>query len=867
MAPRYDAAQEKLEAHLQSLNETPDALASLSRMALVAPDVAVRQLPEGIDPKAALLVLKSLVSQADKPNLISRDPNQPISAYVTEDAVDAGFTFRGLNDVLRAQSELAKSQVDIELERLAATYSIDVKPGLEFGGTLNNLKRDLTDKLSYQMQASTALMRFQNSIGMNTSGPDLRATGPIPKSDLEQIATLSGGAMTAAESGDWKTTNRELESLYRTLSNLGDNYDDAALGEIDLTEIIQGLDKVALHARENNQWSTLDILYSILSLGIFAAYKGITGIGSSETLKKLDELTSEINAITGDPDNEIAQLVKLQRILDTQIIPNLDSAHAEAFMGDFKVILDAAIYNAIKEDTIKTVVQQLKDFEKGGTSTSTSLSIGAGWGVGPAVKLGVDLSVSKSVTGNDDRRIREGNAVGLSVGAGGDVGIFKISGKLGAKVVAGKTFKNVEDFVRFHEEDLMLALFRGMPGISSNLKDRSVARDANQKSLAAQERVDRFNQVAHKFSVLDPNDKVFVPKRIKPKPVQTRTVAGSLSASFKAGLESVGVGAGVTGVMARTTWYKSVNLFDMLKANIGNLSDVIDRSNPLNHSLRDFPRYQTLDEFKADLDKEPDANAKVQESVVAIARLSGEFSHYCEMVQGYDNLKRPWSMIYKSPTEARLQNIKHEYQNERGVSNRADYVKRSIETYALLLETLQENTSPEQFAKLDLSSYDELFESPPIKLNRAQRQNLETEIIKSGTKQNLTFKVNAELPNGLSSEVAVKIEEIENNSNPDNDGLYLNISLTAGADLTDLVPSLIEKFQAADPTSLSTPEAIANFTAEGLKTLTKGEATVDGIGLEIGSSVSGTIELNFIKSHAMALNMHASRAHPLPAQV
>ena len=91
-------------------------------------------------------------------------------------------------------------------------------------------------------------------------------------------------------------------------------------------------------------------------------------------------------------------------------------------------------------------------------------------------------------------------------------------------------------------------------------------------------------------------------------------------------------------------------------------------------------------------DKEPDANVKVQESVVAIARLSGEFSHYCEMVQGYDNLKRPWSMIYKSPTEARLQNIKHEYQNERGVKNRADYVKRSIETYAFLLETLQQHS-------------------------------------------------------------------------------------------------------------------------------------------------------------------------------
>ena len=130
------------------------------------------------------MVLRGLVSQADKPNLISRDANQPISAYVTEDARRRRLYLQGLNDVLKAQSELAKSQVDIELERLAATYSIDIKPGLEFGGTLNNLKRDLTDKLSYQMQASTALMRYQNSIGMNTSGPDLRATGPIPKSDL-----------------------------------------------------------------------------------------------------------------------------------------------------------------------------------------------------------------------------------------------------------------------------------------------------------------------------------------------------------------------------------------------------------------------------------------------------------------------------------------------------------------------------------------------------------------------------------------------------------------------------------------------------------------------------------------------------------
>ena len=853
LAPRYDSEQEELETFLTELAAEPDKLACLARQALIDPASAAKQLPGGIDQASALLVLRSIVVKADKPNLVARDSNQPISAYVTEDAVDAGFTFRGLNNVLKKQSELASEQVDIEIQRLAKTYSLDIEPGLELGGTLNAMKRELTDKLSFQMQASAALMRFQNSIGVNTSGPDLRATGPVPQGELDTIAALSGDAMAAAESGDWKSTNQQLEKLFSTLSNLSENYDDAALREVDLTDIAQGLDKVALHARESNEWSTLDIIYSILSLGIFAAYKGITGIGSKDTLTKLDKLTSEINAISGDPDNQITQLIKLQRILENQVIPNLDSAHAEAFMDDFKVILDAAIYNAMKEDTIKSMVEQLKDFEKGGTSTSTSMSIGAGWGVGPAVKIGVDLAVGKSISGSDDRRIREGNSIGLSVGAGGDVGIFKINGKLGGKVVSGTTFKNVEDFVRFHEEDIMLALFRGMPGVSKSFHDRSIARSANQKSAAAQECVDRFNQVAHKFSVLDPNDKVFVPKRIKPKPGRSRTVAGSLSASFKAGLEAAGIGGGVTGVMARTTWFKSINLFDMLKANVGNLNEVIKSDNPLNHSLRDFPEYQTLEDFKAELATLPDRNARAQECIVAIARLSGEFSHYCEMVQGYDNLKRPWSMIYKSPTEARLQNIKHEYQDGRGVKNRAEYVKATLETYALLLETLQEHTSPEELKKIDLSSYDELFESPPIKLNRAQRHQLETQVVKSGTKQNLTFKVNAGLPNGLSTEVAVKIEEIENNSNPDNDGLYLNVSLTAAADLTDLIPSLIEHFQAADPTTLATPQAIAHFAAEGLKTLAKGEASVDGIGLEVGKSVSGTIELNFIKSHNLAL--------------
>ena len=78
-------------------------------MALVTPDVAMRQ-PPGHRPQSRSPRAQVIGSQADKPNLISRDQIS-LSAYVTEDAVDAGFTFRGLNDVLRAQSELAKSQL------------------------------------------------------------------------------------------------------------------------------------------------------------------------------------------------------------------------------------------------------------------------------------------------------------------------------------------------------------------------------------------------------------------------------------------------------------------------------------------------------------------------------------------------------------------------------------------------------------------------------------------------------------------------------------------------------------------------------------------------------------------------------------
>ena len=295
---------------------------------------------------------------------------------------------------------------------------------------------------------------------------------------------------------------QKLGKLYTTLSNLSDNYDDAALSEIDLTDIAQGLDKVALHARESNEWSTLDIVYSILSLGIFAAYKASPALAARIHLRNWTSSHLKSTPSVVIQTTEITQLIKLQRILDSQIIPNLDSAHSEAFMNDFKLILDAAIYNAMKEDTIKTVVEQAAGFEKGGTSTSTSMSIGAGWGVGPAVNI-VDLAVGKSVSGSDDRRIREGNSVGLSVGAGGDVGIFKINGKLGGKVVSGTTFKNVEDFVRFHEEDIMLAFIPGPTWRIQELQRPVYRADRESKSAAARECVDRFNQVAHKFSVLD----------------------------------------------------------------------------------------------------------------------------------------------------------------------------------------------------------------------------------------------------------------------------------------------------------------------------------------------------------------------------
>ena len=81
------------------------------------------------------------------------------------------------------------------------------------------MKRELTDKLSYQMQASAALMRFQNSIGVNTAGPDLRTSGPIPQEDLDAIAALSGDAMTAAESGDQVYEQRVRQALHYPLKS------------------------------------------------------------------------------------------------------------------------------------------------------------------------------------------------------------------------------------------------------------------------------------------------------------------------------------------------------------------------------------------------------------------------------------------------------------------------------------------------------------------------------------------------------------------------------------------------------------------------------------------------------------------------
>ena len=307
-------------------------------------------------------------------------------------------------------------------------------------------------------------------------------------------------ALNASKIGDWQETRSNLAELHTALKVIDDQYDPDTLENLNLNEVLDSLDTITRQASDAKEWQTLDIVYSILSLGIFAAVKAYRAQGSSEALERVGSVRSEIRKLRGDPDNEISRLIQLRDTIDKQISPNIRDERGMEFMTFFRNHLDAEIYKAMRDDLINSITEQLAYLEKGGSSDSVNFELGAGWGAGSVAQVKLGLAGGHSISGGDDRRVREGTTFGLTIGASGNVGAASVTGTIGGSGKAGKTFKNVHDFVEYHQDDIMLTLFAGFL-ISPIPRERETINRALLADASSQSELDSFNYLARGMGV------------------------------------------------------------------------------------------------------------------------------------------------------------------------------------------------------------------------------------------------------------------------------------------------------------------------------------------------------------------------------
>ena len=143
---------------------------------------------------------------------------------------------------------------------------------------------------------------------------------------------------------------------------------------------------------------------------------------------------------------------------------------------------------------------------------------------------------------------------------------------------------------------------------------------------------------------------------------------------------------------------------------------------------------------------------------------------------------------------------------------------------------------------------------PRLPMSDKQLAGLRKQITKVGTAKAASFDLGFSLKSGVSGGASATLSEIVNNSNPDNDGVYLTLSFSASAEISPLLPVIIDQLQSLDRKSIKDPEKLATVTKEVVASAVGGAIAEGAIpGLDLTGKAGATVELNFIKSHGLAL--------------
>ncbi len=547
------------------------------------------------------------------------------------------------------------------------------------------------------------------------------------------------------------------------------------------------------------------------------------------------------------PEQGQEQLIALSQILKQSATKSASIVEKQA-LALLKDHVDYQLLEATKKSFEQELMKQLRFLEKGGTEKSFTVSVDIGGAVAAASVSGLSLKGTLEyqfkVTGNDDVRIREHQVFKPSLTlTGGDEKVVSVSADLGASHTNGRVFRNLDEFVRFHSNDLMPLLMGSLSKAPTNIRgaiDTSRANNLHQQITADRRLLsDRLTQLG----VILPGDQIHVEQTpiINYADFDKHSIRTGVTLSALAGVAEGSLHAEASKMRFKTR----TNLLPMLRNNpdkaapphksyisywspatirekelykkclegiatdtTGTTAEILnefkEEDGLISRRLHGRDAIERLHELEQNLEHlqlavqqpnlPPQEKQRLKKELLiirdtlkkAIVDQYLERDMYCYTVNAMEG------HVGEQAPQKPFHDAKHSMQEIYKASSRGEYFAAHIYSFYNLHRLYEQTFIPPETAVLQDGVFQQVLEhhiepsleTPQIHLHAQKhvRSHLTAKSVAVSTENTLESDISLSIPGtNLSASADIKVSDIGQHVNPDNDGVYITVGLNLGA--------------------------------------------------------------------------------------
>ncbi|QTD49422.1 hypothetical protein [Sulfidibacter corallicola] len=541
------------------------------------------------------------------------------------------------------------------------------------------------------------------------------------------------------------------------------------------------------------------------------------------------------------------QLLTTTNTLLAQSKKTLPGFHREVLKG-VAAELKTAIRGRVVKDLMAEIHGKMSDMARSGGTRKVegSFTIGAGatvFGV-PVATAKAGLKLNYTLQTGDDLKVRESETASLSLSlSAGKKNVAQVGAGAAASIGKGKTYRSLEDYVR-HQADALLNI---------NLPQAS---PAGHQKLQMQLKT---------LGIINNGDRLNLDRDVPPDFVRTRAKSGEGKLSFQI-LRFLNT---TSAAQKKTTFTKNLTMTQAMNQQPDLVKTATKEHFALTWKGEHFGKetgHAKFGEIEAKLTNilgRPDSLDKTQKLAFlradlkdAMHHLEGEFDHFSLASNTKATNREERSAIKAALTELK---------GHRGAKNKEAYLEAVVHTFTRLSQLYQATFPDEASTDGADPGFDKSMETfakklmePPFKINP---KNLPShQRVMQGETKTISNTFEVDLGLGKAS-AKIQYDNVTNDSNPDNDGDYLtvSVSVTAGTNLKSVLTAMenSEGFKGFFEAMWSRKDGQEGGFDTEQPVISLSE--VEPIGVDMGASGRVTVSLRFGKQEDQSYSMHFLR--------